>query len=132
MHDPGSREHRFFPRVRNPRRSDIRLRALATEQLCHAFPTGAVALDAHCDILFSNREGAELLLRWNSGRTKDSYKTHSKRPSIPPEVVAACYVLRGKGGNAGASRMRPKFGGRIFVPHPRNPNLNAVVALERS
>jgi DNA-binding CsgD family transcriptional regulator len=32
----------------------------------------------------------------------------------------------------GQRRSRPKFGGRIFVRHPTESNLSAVVALERS
>lgn len=115
--------------MREKRGSEVRLRSLAIESLCHAFPTGAVALDSRCHVLFSNREGSELLLRWSA--CKPSLSESRTQLYVPSEIVAACNSLR-HGGAKGTNRARPKFGGRIFVRHPSNPNLNAVVALERS
>lgn len=123
-------QHRFSPR--HPRRGDTRTRGLAIELLCHTFPTGAMALDAQCRVLFSNREGLELLSRWNANRPKDLAVAMNPDPHIPAEVVAACVRLREGEVRSGALRTRPKFGGRILVRHPKNPHLNAVVALERS
>jgi DNA-binding CsgD family transcriptional regulator len=123
-------DHRFSPG--QVRRGDARIRGLAIELLCQAFPTGALALDSHCRVLFSNREGLELLTRWNAKRPKDLAVATSTNPQIPPEVVAACHRLRQGETRVGALRTRPMFGGRVFVRHPKNQNLNAVVALERS
>ena len=126
-------KYRFTPDLlREKRSSDARLRGLAAESLCNAFPAGAVALDARCAVLFANREGIALLIRWNATRPKDLAIATRLRPRVPPEVVAACNNLRQGDASTGNSRARPKFGGRVFVRHPKNPNLSAVVALERS
>jgi DNA-binding CsgD family transcriptional regulator len=132
MHSLKVTKHRFTPDRRHARNRDSRLRSLAIEQLCQAFPTGALVLDAQCGVIFSNREGMELLVRWNATCSSDLALAASRSPRIPDEVLAACHSLRHGGVRVGNSRTRPKFGGRIFVPHLHNPNLNAVVALERS
>jgi len=126
-------QHRFDPSpLRRSRSCDVRLRGLAVESLCNAFPSGAVALDAQCGLLFSNREGVELLVRWNATLPVELGSSASPSPHVPPEIVAACNSLREGDTRIDRPRARPKFGGRIFVRHPRNPNLSAVVALERS
>jgi len=125
--------HRLSASVlREKRGYDARLKNLALESLCNAFPTGAVALDARGGVLFANREGLELLTRWNASRPMDLAIFERVHPKVPAEVVAACNSLRQGGANAACTHARPKFGGRLLVRHPRNPNLSAVVALERS
>lgn len=106
-------------------RWDPRIRSLAIELLCDAVPSGAIVLDARCRVIFANRQGADLLLRWNRDRGRLSTGS-----DVPPEIVAACETLR-QGAPRG-QRGRPKFGGRVFLRHPKTPTLNAVVALERS
>lgn len=96
---------------------DMRTRNLAFELLCNTFPTGAMALDAHGNMIFANRESLELLARWCSVPTAE----------VPPEIVRACEKLR-----RGASNRRPLFGGRLLLRHSSDANLSAVVALERS
>ena len=125
--------HRYRPSfLREGQSRDVRLRCLAVESLCHAFPAGAMVLDARGGFLFSNREGAELLSRWNEARPKTGVHSMRRRPNVPPEIVAACNGLRQGGANDGSPRARPNFGGRVLVRHAKNQNLSAVVALERS
>lgn len=122
-------EHRFVEGITAPNRtSDPRTRNLAFELLCNTFPTGAIALDSGCRVIFANREAWDLLIRWNSA--KDRASTHS---DLPADIIAACSRLRhGKANGGSGARARPRFGGRVFLSHPRNPTLSAVVALERS
>lgn len=122
-------KHRFTHGITASKRlRDPRLRSLAIELLCNAFPTGATVLDSGCRIIFANREALDLLIRWNS--TKDRATTQS---DVPADIMAACDKLRhGKASGSGGVRERPRFGGRIFLSHARNPTLSAVVALERS
>jgi len=129
-----STKHRFAQAVgRVAPRRDVWIRNLAFELLCNAFPTGAIVLDARCEVIFSNREADELLLRWNGTRTGHPPTRAIHRISqMAPEIIHACDSLRHGAGEVGAPRIRPKFGGRIFVRHPREPDLSAVVALERS
>lgn len=111
-----------------PRRCDSRLRGLAIELLCNTFPTGATVLDSGCQMIFTNREGWDLLTRWNRGQGRSATSA-----DLPADIVAACDRLKhGKASAAGDMGGRPKFGGRIFLMHPSTPNLSAVVALERS
>jgi len=122
-------KHRFTHGItKTKRRCDSRLRGLAIELLCNAFPTGATVLDAGCRMIFANREGSDLLTRWNSGKDRST-----PSPDLPADIIAACDRLK-RGGMTGidGSRERPRFGGRIFLTHPRNSTLSAVVALERS
>lgn len=101
---------------------------LGLELLCNAVPMGALVLDSEFRVLFSNREGGDLLSRWH-GRG-----THRKHAStlVPAEIVSACAQLRSGRVAAKEERARPAFGGRIFLSHPTDPNLGAVAALERS
>lgn len=126
-------KHRFDPKPHRWHQScDVKQRSLAIELLCHTFPTGAVALDAHCDLLFSNREGSDLLVRWNAKLKNDLALKAHLRPHIPAEIMGACHKLRQGDEKHPHRRSRPKFGGRILVRHPTEPNISAVVALERS
>jgi DNA-binding CsgD family transcriptional regulator len=118
-------ELRMFRFVRSgpqKRRRDEYLRGLALEQLCHAIPTGAAALDAHGNVLFCNRQGSELLSRWIAAPSD----------TVPAEILAACERLRAGEHRPGQRGTRPNFGGRILVRHARQPSLTAVVALERN
>jgi len=122
--------HRFTHGITKTNlRCDSRLRGLAIELLCNAFPTGATVLDAGCRMIFTNREGSDLLTRWHSGKDRST----ASSSDLPADIIAACDRLKhGKSNGADSSRERPRFGGRIFLTHPRNPTLSAVVALERS
>ena len=118
--------------VRRHKSCDSRQRSLAIELLCQTFPTGAVVLDAYCDLLFSNREGSAMLVRWTAKHVSDLAIKPRAHPRIPAEILGACHKLRqGDEGNE-SQRSRPRFGGRIFVRHPTEPSMSAVVALERS
>ena len=100
---------------------------LGLELLCNAFPVGALVLDSDCHIVFANREGAELLAQWTNRRA-----AKAQSAAVPNEIAGACDGLR-RGRSPGATPQgRPHFGGRVFVAHPSNPDLSAVVALERS
>jgi len=102
---------------------------LGLELLCNACPFGALLLDSDYEIVFSNREGSEMLSRWVAPEGRFA------KPSVsnpPAEVVAACERLRRGKSTRVTPQGRPHFGGRIFVRHPVNENLSAVVALERS
>ncbi len=101
---------------------------LGLELLCNAFPVGALVLDSDSHIVFANREGTELLAQWTNHRMAP--KAHAA--AVPHEIAGACDGLR-RGKSPGATPQgRPHFGGRVFVAHPSNPDLSAVVALERS
>jgi len=52
--------------------------------------------------------------------------------AVPPEIIMACDRPRHGRPQARSPGERPKFGGRIFVRHAKEPSLSAVVALERS
>lgn len=121
--------HRYSPRRRSAHNLDSRAITLALEALCDAFPTGAVVLDATCRLVFSNREGLTLLDRWH-GRRRAIEKWRARQMSVPHDIIATCERL--KGASEGTTRSRPRFGGRLYLRHPRNHNLSAVVALERS
>jgi DNA-binding CsgD family transcriptional regulator len=116
-------QHRYLQAV-GARRSPYNPRALnlGLELLCNAFPVGAMILDGDYRVLFSNRESVDLLCRWNGHR--------ARAIRVPNEIISACEGLRH--GGAAPQRVRPKFGGRVFLRHPRSPHLSAVVALERS
>lgn len=122
---------RYTPVLSRSQPDDPSLIHLAIETLCNAFPSGAMVLDAKCRVLFSNREALNLVARWAGSRI--AWK--APRPhccAVPAEFVAACERLK-HGAAAGESpRSRPRFGGRVFLRHPRNRHLSAVVALERS
>jgi DNA-binding CsgD family transcriptional regulator len=112
--------HRFtYGLAKAGSRHDPRIVNLAFELLCNALPSGAVVLDSRCHVIFANREGTELLRRWNDS-------VLPVRDPLPPELLAACERLRRGQSN------RPKFGGRIFLRHPHFTTLSAVVALDRS
>jgi DNA-binding CsgD family transcriptional regulator len=124
---------RFNPNSHNHSQNcDAKQRNLAVETLCHAFPTGAVVLDAQCSPLFFNREALDLLARWNAKSSDELALKARPHPSMPSEIIKACLKLRHGGIETGQRILRPKFGGRILVRHPTKPNLSAVVALERS
>lgn len=124
---------RFNPMpLRRHKSCDSRQRSLAIELLCQTFPTGAVVLDAYCDLLFSNREGSNMLVRWTAKLTSDLALKSLVNPRIPAEILGACHRLRQGDEKNESLRSRPKFGGRIFVRHPTESNMSAVVALERS
>jgi len=118
--------------LRRHKTCDSRQRSLAIELLCHTFPTGAVVLDAYCDLVFSNREGSSLLKRWGALRRNDVTLKAGFRAQVPDEILGACQRLQQGDEKQAQRRSRPKFGGRIFVRHPTEPNMSAVVALERS
>jgi DNA-binding CsgD family transcriptional regulator len=123
-------QHRFTYGIgSSSHRYDARTVNLAFELLCNAFPTGAIVLDSRCGVIFSNKEGIDLLRRW-SGERCTSAKA-SVASGLPPEIVAACDRLRFGRKDAGR-RTRPTFGGRIYLRHPQSPSLSAVIALERS
>lgn len=123
----GQAEHRFKYGLRSvPRVSDPRMRGLAIELLCNAFPTGAAVLDAQGRLIFANREGEDLLAQWR----KMERREHGG--AMPAEIVAACEQLRRGRASRLTGYSRPKFGGRIFLRHPEANNLSAVIALERS
>ena len=126
--------HRFSHGLarRLSRGGNEKLKSLAVELLCQALPTGALVLNARGEVLFANRAGLELLDRWNSARSETPAIKASVRRAVPREIIGACDRLRQGEAQGGLPRTRPKFGGRILVPHPRRPNLSAVVALERS
>jgi len=133
MKDAAAIIHRFTPaRGRRKGRNDTRLRSLAIEQLCQTFPTGALALDAYCGVMFANREALDLLDRWHGGRMRPGGGETVGFPNLPPEIATACHRLKAGETSGGGIRARPRFGGRVFVRHPNNANLSAVVALERS
>ena len=126
-------DHRFRPaNVQANWKVDNRLKALAIELLCNAIPTAAVAFDAQYRVLFSNREGLDFMNRWNAELTNRPAARQRSQSTVPAEIVAACNQLRQGGSEVTSRPGRPKFGGRVFVRHPSNPNLSAVVALERS
>lgn len=124
------RTYRFTPAAHRGRCRDDRLRRLATEQLCHAIPIGAAALDAYGNVLFCNREGLDLWERWSSRDPEP--RSRGKPRTVPTEIIAACERLRTGGGGPGLRDIRPNFGGRILVRNQRQPNLTAVVALDRN
>lgn len=101
---------------------------LGLELLCNALPVGALVLDSDHQIVFANREGAELLAQWTNPRAASKVRA----AAVPREIANACDGLR-RGKSPGATPQgRPHFGGRVFVAHPTNQDLSAVVALERS
>lgn len=103
--------------------------SLGLELLCNACPFGALLVDSDHHIIFANREGTELLSRWNiSG--EQPLKFAALR--VPREIQIACDRLRSGFPEGPKRRVRPRFGGRVFVRHSVNENLSAVVALERS
>jgi DNA-binding CsgD family transcriptional regulator len=102
---------------------------LGLELLCHACPFGAMLLDSDHRVVFTNREGCDLLSRWTSPRGQ---LVKSAAGSVPREIIAACEELRRGKSNRATPKGRPSFGGRVFVRHPANQDLSAVVALERS
>ncbi|PTY04252.1 hypothetical protein DB347_20360 [Opitutaceae bacterium EW11] len=122
------RTYRFSAATRRP--PDDGLRRLAVEQLCHSMPIGGAALDAHGRVLFCNREGIDLLSRWNTGRAVT--KARLNATAVPPEIISACERLREGVRRPGTKAARPSFGGRILLRHPDEPGLTAVVALDRS
>jgi DNA-binding CsgD family transcriptional regulator len=128
MNKPGT--YRFVPAAHRGRRSDDRLRVLAVEQLCHAMPIGAAALDAYGNFLFCNREGVDLLSRWSAGQPVTKSPWYPK--AVPAEIVAACERLRAGRAGPGQRSARPNFGGRILVRNEGQPSLTAVVALDRN
>lgn len=106
---------------------DAQTRSLAIELLCNALPTGALVLDARCRVIFSNRAASDLLLRWNR-----LHGAHATDTDVPTEITCACDRLRLGRMQASGPQQRPRFGGRVFVQHPKAADLRAVVALERS
>ena len=130
IHSRGVAPHRYSPRNSHGQ-TDPRLTTLAIEMLCNAFPTGAMVLDASCRVIFSNREGLNLVERWNGHRSPLKLNRRSRYP-VPIEIISACDRLKHGKPPHESQRERPKFGGREFLRHPRLHNLSAVVALERS
>lgn len=128
-HSGSLSHHRYSPSRRVKAVPDPALANLALEALCDAVPTGAIALDANCRVVFSNREGLTLLDRWH-GRRASVKRWRTRHVSVPPEIIGACERLKGR--SDGSARSRPRFGGRLYLQHGRSHNLSAVVALERS
>lgn len=126
-------KHRYTPgNTSLRRRLDPRQTNLAFEMLCNAFPTGAMVLDSSCRVIFSNREGLNLLQRWCGGPRALAKPGHRSRWVVPADIIGACEQLKQGSPRDGTRRLRPNFGGRVFLRHTRIQNLSAVVALERS
>jgi DNA-binding CsgD family transcriptional regulator len=101
---------------------------LGLELLWNACPLGALLLDSDYCTAFANREGLELLSRWNDPTGRAARVRESR---VPEEIVSACDTLR-RGKSTGRAKGRPLFGERLYVSHPKRNELAAVVALERS
>ena len=119
-------------RLREGRIVDSRHRSLAIELLCHALPNGALVLDARGRPIFVNREGADLLARWATAHGWCAGLKASSYTTVPSDIVDACESLRNGATAPNSFKRRPTFGGRVFLRHSTNPNLSAVIALERS
>lgn len=102
---------------------------LGLELLWQACPFGAMLIDSDHRVVFANREGSDLVSRWISPLRQ---LEKSVADTVPCEIVAACEELRHGKSDRAAPDGRPRFGGRVFVSHPTNSDLSAVVALERS